>query len=316
MKVFVLSFLVFIFFSSVSCKKKKNNEVYSLPTSFQLSSNNLSGNLPLTDFHFINNHNGVLCGVEFLAKTVNGGAQWDELNVGSSQGFLTTFMLSDNEFFVARNGLFRTTDGGQNFTEICPHESIRDILFFDSSNGLIANGRIHKTTDGGLTWQQKYVSPNLFGISHMEFLTPSIGYANGGNSFDNSSFGEVIKTVDGGETWTPIWTSFTSQPVSISFVSAKTGYLVNYDNQIYKTIDGGITWNMTGITPNLVNFIYFVNNSEGYLSVPNGELYITHDSGANWELIHDFDEEYLIKMQQVGSSIYVLSTNGNIYKAS
>ena len=116
-----------------------------------------------------------------------------------------------------------------------------------------------------------------------------VAYATGSQYTTNAN-GVVIKTVDGGETWSTIY-SLNKGLTKIKFVSPTRGFLVGYDNTLLKTIDGGTTW--TNIT--VQNDIYYYNQIDFY-DLNNGILsaitnggdlvaYKTIDSGETWTAV-------------------------------
>lgn len=313
-------FLCLLFSATLfsSCKKKKDiPPSFTPPTAFEEIQSGLNGNFSLSDLSFINSQEGVICGSSYMAKTSDGGETWTELNVGTSQGFFSTFMLNQQEFLVARNGLFKTDNAGASFYSICDYPSIKDFHFFNSDTGIIVNGEIHKTINGGETWELKYTTTVL--IRACEFPTEMVGYARGGMTSDAVSYGEIVKTTDGGETWNVVYTSSTSEPVSMSFVNKYVGYFITKD-KIYKTMDGGLSWDLKGDLPNLHNYVYFISPSEGYLSSTAGNLLLTRDSGEHWELVYtapdpDPSPNYIFKMQRIDNIIYAIGTSGLFLKS-
>ncbi|HDO28154.1 MAG TPA: hypothetical protein ENH02_08570, partial [Bacteroidetes bacterium] len=54
--------------------------------------------------------------------------------------------------------------------------------------------------------------------------------------------GTILKTTDGGDTWTSQSQSYSTQVWGISFVDENTGYICGLDGKIVKTTDGGSSW--------------------------------------------------------------------------
>ena len=68
-----------------------------------------------------------------------------------------------------------------------------------------------------------------------------IAYSSG-ESLTYRGEGIVIKTVDGGDTWTRLTLEDIPGLEAMSFADLKTGYAAGWDNYIIKTTDGGATW--------------------------------------------------------------------------
>jgi photosystem II stability/assembly factor-like uncharacterized protein len=273
------------------------------------------GNYSLTDLSFINSQDGVVCGVKYMARTIDGGKTWTELDVGTSQGFLSTSMLNQQEFLVSRNGLYKTNNAGASFHSICDYLAIKDFHFFNSDIGIIINSKIHKTINGGQTWELKFDS--LPFMHACQFLTDKVGYARGGATFDATSYGQIVKTIDGGETWNVVYSSTSSEPLSMSFVNSYVGYFITID-KIYKTVDGGLSWHLIGALPNTHHYVYFISPTEGYISSMTGDLLLTRDSGEHWELVYTApsqNQDFIIKMQRINNVIYAIGTSGLFIKS-
>ena len=117
-------------------------------------------------------------------------------------------------------------------TPLASGEWLTALYFVDNNTGFAVgeNGKIIKTTNGGLTWVSQN-SGTSNGLASVFFTDATHGYAVGGAS-------TLTKTADGGNTWTV--TSFTSpfNLVDVFFPSTNTGYFVETHSQIIETVDG------------------------------------------------------------------------------
>lgn len=99
---------------------------------------------------------------------INGGS-YDLMMIDDQFGFVTR---------TPREPLYRTTDGGQSWTEIPPlgTGSLYTYVFFlDANNGYIGGGNrtTYQTTDGGLTWAPSTTAPSgtkMFQIDDILYL--------------------------------------------------------------------------------------------------------------------------------------------------
>ncbi|MBK6962635.1 MAG: T9SS type A sorting domain-containing protein [Bacteroidales bacterium] len=128
-------------------------------------------------------------------------------------------------------------------------------------------------------------------LSSICFPDDSIGYAAG----RVLSEGILLKTTDGGESWTSLNCN-TAKPLnSLFFWDANTGYVVAADpngTQILKTHDGGSTWNSvySNNGGGWYLSIHFADVNTGYVvgDFPEGSARIilkTTDGGASWNSI-------------------------------
>ena len=134
----------------------------------------------------------------------------------------------------------------QQWTEIhtgLNEEYLWDICCIDQNRVLVCgnNGLIAKSTDGGLHWQQKDTPLNKK-LVLLRFANDQVGFALGVNV--------LLKTIDGGETWSNLesansidlgFGSFDSDP-NLFLVDADTLYLSDCQTVIWKSIDGGETF--------------------------------------------------------------------------
>ena len=276
-----------------------------------------------TDVDFFNEKFGVLCGSSgVLLKTLDGGNNWEKLDVGINDSFFKIFIIDENKFLTSRIGLYCTKDGGDSFEELgftsAFGSSILDFHFFDSNNGIIVkSGNLYKTNDGGNTWINTYKE---FGFADkLVFPSPMVGYLAGGNNFDNINFGELHKTEDGGNTWNKIDLSSTlknSRILAISFVSEKDGFLVNTNNELFITHDSAETWSLQSqnLKENFTDMV-FISEKNGY-AIGSNSIYKTVNRGKNWN--KDFTAEGNTFLSSIAisdeKSLFVVGNNGIILK--
>lgn len=161
--------------------------------------------------------------------------------------------------------VLRTTDGGDSWTVQAelPDTYLRCIGFAGADRGWIGaitpQRRLFRTTDGGTSWQlvnnlPAGAPPSICGISVVDAMTV---YASGTN-FPNRPCA-IVKTTDGGATWTAIdMSAHAAILVDILFVSPTEGWVVGGRDDVGRTTpqrrrndvkpvilhttDGGATW--------------------------------------------------------------------------
>ena len=131
-----------------------------------------------------------------------------------------------------------------------------------------------------------------------KFITTTVGYV-------LAQEGEVLKTTDGGATWTvktPVpgtTAAGAGSPktmASFDFISETTGFVVGQNGLIYKTTDGALTWSAaisigvgstTGQNPitRYLNSIRFYDSNTGFILGNLGTVIKTTDGGTTWNRI-------------------------------
>ena len=91
------------------------------------------------------------------------------------------------------------------------------------------------------------------------FTSEDIGYIVGSN-------GVILKTTNGGNTWTRQTSGTSNGLLSVYFTDENTGYAVGQNGTILKTINGGTAWEaQTSSTTNVLNSVFFTDESTGYV---------------------------------------------------
>jgi photosystem II stability/assembly factor-like uncharacterized protein len=169
--------------------------------------------------------------------------------------------------------IWHTTDGGKTWKQQGGlFRQLNAIAFADTLHGVAVGNEYRYTSDGGKTW---LLSTTVSGtVYDVDLLDQNTGYAGG--------FGEVRKTINGGQTWTsqpiPLFGNF----VGIDFVSATTGWVVGAEGSVYKTSDGGTSWTrQRHDTQAFYTGVSFVDANQGWVC-GNSTILHTTDGGATW----------------------------------
>lgn len=145
-----------------------------------------------------------------------------------------------------------------------------DIYFINASTGWTVNsdGKILKTTDGGVNWQQQFQVPGAIWLRSVGFTTPLNGWVG-----TVSPQQRLYHTTDGGETWTVVDNLPENAPVKIcglSVVNESVIYASGTNDpadipaRMMKTVDGGATWTAWDMSEYATILIdnYFINEHD------------------------------------------------------
>jgi photosystem II stability/assembly factor-like uncharacterized protein len=168
----------------------------------------------------------------------------------------------------------------------------------------IAHGRLLRTKNNGINWSD--ITPPHPSIQYLKavfFLDATHGwivFQDGSADWEHAPV-HLIRTVDGGRTWSPLRfdrTSYaglqsgTTFPYDFSFVDSQHGWFLwrlmtssaSSAGLLFKTDDGGATW-MELPTPPSGNGFRFVTPQNGWTTGDGDghELWATHDGGKSWQ---------------------------------
>jgi photosystem II stability/assembly factor-like uncharacterized protein len=128
------------------------------------------------------------------------------------------------------------------------------------------------------------VSDHLYG---MEFLDADLGYVVG---WGVSSGGLVLKTENGGDSWTTRLLSANSYLFDVCWTSENTAYVAGCLNggssaAIWRTTNSGLTWVPSSFGTSWGFYaVEFPSESVGYAGGWTGRIYRTLNGGDNWSL--------------------------------
>jgi photosystem II stability/assembly factor-like uncharacterized protein len=264
-----------------------------------------------------------------ILRTTDGGATWynvspqggTEFGYGTAKTFLNAsqawVIVADASDPAGSGLLYRTDDGGLNWTVYPVPFGGGDMVFTDENNGWmmaflgVAAGSmavsIYKTDDGGATWRQTYTNdPNLadasdslpFGgiKSNLTALDADTAWV-GGVIYAPETF-YLYKTTDGGQTWAtqtipaapgmqntevainvgPIFTSPDDAILPIQFAGE------TYRTGFYATHDGGVSWEFVSFMPGSGD-VDFVSPSDGFFWTGE-QFFVTVDGAQTWTSVN------------------------------
>jgi photosystem II stability/assembly factor-like uncharacterized protein len=210
-----------------------------------------------------------------IMKSTDAGNTWTNYFGYTNKYLYSTFFLDNNIGFVAGDDgtIYKTINSGTDWSILSDplYGSIMSIYFLNPDNGFFVNheGEIYMTNTGGTVWNKVYTATSsLWDIS---FVNSNSGFIAGDKL--------ILKTIDGGISWTAIpanWTLF-----SVCFVNEMTGYAVGDYGVVLCTNDGGITWAVTCTgAPSFLRSVTFTDETHGYIAGYFGTILSTNTGGS------------------------------------
>ena len=240
-----------------------------------------------------------------LIVVIAGGvanAQWVLKNNGLSSSWGNGYAIDavDSSFAVCSysDGIFNTTDGGNNWTNISISISVdiaMDLCIIDKSNfvAVTDKGKIYITTNSGTSWDVSFSDSTK--TSFMNYVEM---FGNDGIAMGDAAAGDApaifLKTTDGGKNWISVNDTSLIGVGSgdlwrrIDFVNPEVGYFYtsfSIPQKIRKTTHSGESWNVTNFK-GYAAALKFYNENYGIANNSEHDIYRTTDGGENWETFY------------------------------
>ena len=267
-------------------------------------SNTISSNQRFDDVFFLNENLGWAANGYFseVFKTTDGGTNWSSQTTGAALGsshyFRNIEFLDENIGFLGtlNQKFYKTTDGGTTWSlvtnitpnpvAICGLDCVGTSTVY-GCGAYFSPAYIIKSTDRGNTWQYINMSTYADALGEVLFLDENIGFAAG----KNPTGGVILKTIDGGTTWTQLYNSNiagdyvwklqvlnTNQNIIFGSVEGTAPNL----GKLTKSINGGLTWIEHNAPETYTQAVGFLDENHGWMGGHSTGFYETLDGGATW----------------------------------
>lgn len=232
---------------------------------------------------FFNENTGIAVGrYGIIRRTTNAGESWANPQVNQATEQLFGLHIFDQTFAcaVGEFTIVTTTDAGltwykQSYTY---PEWVMGVYFVTRQKGFAVgtNGKIFKTTNGGVTWvENATITPQNI-LRRVAFADELYGIAVG-------DLGTIARTTDGGDTWAKVQLSepYLNSFFTISFVSETVGYAAGDGGIILKTTDSGATWiRQASPTMHRILGMHFISEEQAAISGAFGQIILTSNLAA------------------------------------
>jgi photosystem II stability/assembly factor-like uncharacterized protein len=222
----------------------------------------------------------------------DGGYSWTPISVIPAQGqsLLWGHAASRDELFAARIGLYHSIDRGQTWQELGNLGSsgggnVFDLQLLDADHLVaIKGGQIQLSTDAGLTWSIVYPGEFDVNFDELHFPTAQIGYASGGISREGSSVGNVLRSDDGGASWTLLEFGH-SKITAADFIDADHALVATQSDGFFFTSDGAQSWQFLADVPDAqyISDLAHRGDLHWYATTYSGCIYESVDGGRQWQ---------------------------------
>ena len=192
--------------------------------------------------------------------------------------------------------------------------------FVSPMNGIIAGdtGFVGRTSDGGVT-----ITPVTSGVPtnqacrSISFGDASTGYIAAGAA--SGSAGTIIKTTDGGATWTTVYT--TTNPVTaLVAINPMVVHAVLQNGGVVNTTDGGLNWStpVPGTVGNPTLGMSFLDSMTGFIVGSAGKISKTTDGGVTWPALPPPQTDWAFFQMKIISptEIYAVGAPDFLYKST
>jgi photosystem II stability/assembly factor-like uncharacterized protein len=191
----------------------------------------------------------------------------------------TCFLDSLQGWLVAGGSgvVFHTSDGGRTweYQDTGLRTYFQAICFVDEDHGWVAGGDsigvIFRTTNGGSSWIKMNTRPD-----HYAFI--SLHCFGKDSVFAATQRNEIVRTVDGGDTWSDIRINYNNISASY-FIDRQIGYVLG--DKLYRTTNGGNDWGpVSSNQPGFGGGLYFADTLNGWIGAYG--ISNTTDGGRSW----------------------------------
>ncbi len=276
-------------------------------------------------------------------------AQWKQLNIGSPWQVWGVAVIGSTEFAGASAGIYRSTNGGQSWTN---ENGAFANCFVEKGSEIFAGCYygVLKSTDGGITW----TNPDSSLTSNIDYMVveDSVIYAAGGGMFRStddgatwtviqnglrygqttvtglalvgtklfaSTWAGVVKSTDGGDSWSTVTGTGSVDDVTNAIAAYGSTILVGWSGGIIRSTDDGNTWTWPSAQyPMYSNTVFNIvmDSAYSYIGTEVG-IMLSTDWGVTWESISNgLPSNKVLSIAVADTDLYATSFSDGVYAST
>ncbi|MGE5682607.1 MAG: YCF48-related protein [Bacillota bacterium] len=288
----------------------------------------------LNKVYFVNSNLGFAAGAGAkLIKTTDAGQSWTPITISGTANDIVGLYFSDeqNGWVLTNAGVLKTADGGKNWTSVLSltGATMYDMSFWGANHGVVTGksvADVYYTTDG-TTWKKatpavltagSYTRSDLRGV--FAFDDNSI-YAAGWGSLATGQPTVIVKSTDGGATWTQLVGSekYWDYIYDVTFKDKNNGVAIGGSSRAslaIRTTDGGTTWSQLNIPcGGAVRGIFSIANTI-WTCTEDGNIVRSKDFGTTWELMPGIPKTSIYNVKSPANNIIYASGDDGAFLKS
>ncbi len=243
---------------------------------------------PLTNVH-TRPSNWFACGsLGTILQSTNNGANWTPFSTGTTETFTGIHLSSATSgFAVGTNGVLHQYNG-TNWTPQTSGtvEQLNNVFDVNGTVAFAAGDNQTILAYNGVSWSAQ-TCPLTMDVKDIRFTTPLFGYAAGTN-------GNILQTLNGGNTWTPVLTGVDIDFSSLEAIGPDSAWATGGHGIVYTTSDAGANW---------IRWSVGYTDDQSSLRITSGKGHIVGQGGNGRNFAPSF-----------GNSIFNSATPANFFK--